>query len=43
MKKLKEAIKMAKYITALENEGFDSIEDYRNELFNQVYYILTNE
>jgi len=40
MKKLHEQVKTAKYLIALENTGFDSVGDYKNELFEQVYYNL---
>lgn len=40
MKKLHKAIEMAKYLIALENSQFDSVGDYKNELFEQVYYSL---
>lgn len=38
MRKLHEFVEESKYIIALENEGFDSVESYRNELFDCVMY-----
>ena len=40
MKKLHERVKMAKYLIALENSQFDSVGDYKNELFEQVSFNL---
>jgi hypothetical protein len=33
MKKLKDYVDKAKFIVALENQGFDNVETYKNELF----------
>jgi len=38
MKKFHQFVKSAKYIVALENEGFDSVELYKQELFIYVSY-----
>lgn len=38
MKKFHQFVKEAKYIIALENEGFDSVELYKQELFIFVSY-----
>lgn len=36
MEKLNEYVAKAKFIIALENEGFDNVESYKNELFDIV-------
>lgn len=38
MSKLHQFVEESKYIVALENEGFDNVEAYRNELFECVMY-----
>lgn len=41
MRTLNEYVRTAKYIVALENEGFDSVNLYKNELFDIVSRLLT--
>jgi hypothetical protein len=38
MRKLHQFVKDSKFIIAIENEGFDNVEAYRNELFDCVMY-----